>query len=65
MNELQAKVFNSLDEARAFAWSKSIFSDFFYRVIYSTSGKYLVDWLGFGDYSGEQTIEIYHKGELA
>lgn len=52
MNE-QPTVFNSLDEARAYAWAKSIFSEFFYHVIHSNTGRYFVDTFG-GVFSDEQ-----------
>jgi len=63
MNELPT-VFNSLDEARAYAWAKSIFSEFFYHVIHSNTGRYFVDTFG-GVFSDEQVIETYYKGEIA
>ena len=55
--------FNTIDEARSFAWAKSVFSDFFFYVIHSTSGRYIVDTLG-QTYSDEKMIEVYYKGEI-
>ena len=61
---IELKVFNSLDEAKAYAWAKSIFDEYFYHVIHSNTGKYFVDTFGCV-FSDEQVIETYYKGAIA